>query len=416
MKRLCFLVVFLSFITSIFSQKYTSGANLPYINPTPGEITIMASSPIPTGLEPTRQMFQDVEDCGFNLTTLNGSVAYIKNIFSLVADLKLKYLISNPQFINQNTRHSYISSLKGNKHLGGWLLKDEPSYDTWDNLSKQYKAFCKEDPNHIVYVNLVGIIHKTFTGPAKTIPEYIESFQKLFTPSLFSYDYYPIITKNGKTTIQYDQFYSDLEDFSSISKKCQRPFWSFCECMAYTTKTYSRPAATEAYLKFQAFNALAYGAQGIVYWAYSLRKPMGGENYTSALVDLKGKKSKAWYAAQKVNNEIKRFNQVFYQCDVKEVKHTGDKLYKGTKKLTGSIGSFKIVRSGSAGVVISYIENKGEKYTVFINRDVYNSQNVRLQLKTDSKVQNLNNNNQYSPDSEIVLTLDKADWAIFKEI
>ncbi|MCH5242281.1 MAG: beta-galactosidase [Muribaculaceae bacterium] len=409
-------IIFLS-VFAASAQKYISGSNLPYHNPTPGEITIMAVSPLPDGLQPSPQAFQELVDCGFNLTTSQGSVAYFNNIFNMLGDMNLKFLISNPNFITKDVRQSYISAFKDNPHLGGWLLKDEPLFRTWPELSQQYKLFFQEDTNKFIYVNLFGNISNNIPG-VKNMSEYAEIFQKMFTPACFSYDFYPIITRNKKTSVEYDQFYSDLEDFSSVSQKNNRPFWTFCESIAYTTEGYSRPTPTEAYFRFQAYNALAYGAQGIVYWSYGMRKSSGGENFQSALVDLKGKRSKAWYAAQKVNNQIKKFNNVFLECDVKEVRHTGDKIYKGTHKLSGSIGPFSMVRTGAAGVVVSRIENNGEKYIVIVNRDVTKKQKITLELLANKKVIDLTSNNQqqYSGITDFNVTLDKSDWAIFKEI
>lgn len=413
------LLLFLLTFFSTFAQKYTEGTNFKFHSPTPGEITIMAVSPIPDDMEPTKQAFRDVVDCGFNLATSRGTVDDFRRIFSILGDdINLRYLVSNPKFIDRTTRQSYLLAFRNNPHLGGWLLKDEPLYDTWGDLSTQYKQFYKEAPNSFVYINLVGVIEKSFTGPYSSMNEYLEGFQKQFTPALWSYDYYPVYIQKGKLNVNYEHFYYVLTNFYNIAQKTQRPFWVFCESIAYTAPTYSRPAPTEEYLKFEAYNALAYGAQGIVYWSYSLRKPSGGENYTSALVDLKGSKSKAWYAAQKVNREIKRFNHVFYECDVKEVKHTGSKIYRDTQRLIGSIGPFAKITSQNDGVVVSRIENNGQKYIVIVNRNVFSKQKVTLKLAANKTVENLTSSSptQYNPGSSVSLTLDKADWAIFREI
>ena len=414
--RIILTLIGIAVFSPMGAQKYTSGANHPFHSPTPGEITIMAVSPFPPGIQPSKQAFQDLESCGFNLTTSQGTIDYFKNVFSILGDMKLRYLISNPNFVEKNVRQSYMSAFRGNPHLGGWLLRDEPPFDIWQSLSQQYKEFYTEAPNSFIYVNLVGIIYQQFTGPAKTIPQYLENFQNQFAPALWSYDYYPIYIQNGKLNINSEHFYYDLETFSSMAKKTSRPFWTFCESIGYTTSSYSRPAPTEAYLKFEAYNALAYGAQGIVYWSYAMRNPSGGENYTSALVDLKGRKSKAWFAAQKVNQQIKKFNDVFYECDVKEIRHTGDKIYNGTHKLSGAFGPFSMIRSGSEGVVASRIENNGKTYIVLVNRDVNAKQKVTLELSGTQKVVNLTSpkQDQYAGVTEIALTLDKADWAIFQ--
>ena len=405
------LICLLTLLQSIKAQT----VNAPFFNPTPGEITLMASTPIPDGQDPTVQAYQDVVNCGFNLVVTSGSPDYFLKQFELIKDLNLKFLVNSPVLLTPK-RPEFIKSLKDNPKLGGWQLKDEPSYASWPDLSKEYHNFLDEVPGKLVMINLVGELVKFFTGPSAGITSYLEDFQNNFHPQLWSYDFYPIIIKKGDLIVQYDQFYSDLEDFSKISRQTERPFWAFCETMQYETKSYSRPAATEPYLKFEAYNALAYGAQGIVYWTYGQRKSNDVETYLSALVNMDGKKTRAWYAAQKVNSQIKKFNDIFYQCNVKEVRHTGDRIYKGTKKLSGAFGPFSMVRSGEAGVVVSLIENNEETYVVIVNRDVFNKQKVTLELSPNNSVVNLTSSKPttYNWKKDIKLTLDKADWVILQ--
>lgn len=408
--------VFLSFTVQGFSQLsvYSKGANMPYRHPTPGEISIMAVSPVPDGITPTKEAYEEVVDCGFNLVTSQGSVAFYQKQFSLIEDLNLRFIVSTPQLLTDN-RSNYIKALKDNKHLGGWLLKDEPTAEFLPTLKEQYDIFKRQDPNHFILINLVGLIEKKFTGKYTVLKNYLENFQEMFQPMVWSYDYYPISMKSGKLNVNYEQFYSDLEDFSSMAKSTNRPFWAFCESMEYSTKWYSRPAPTESYLRFEAFSALAYGAQGIVYWTYSLRKSGSSEKYISALVDLKGKKSKAWYAAQKVNNEIKKFNDVFYECNVADIRHTGKKQYKGTRKLSGAYGPFKSIKSGDSGVLVSLIENKGKNYVVIVSRDVLKKQNLTIELESGRMIEELTSIDarRYTSEKPLNFTLDAGNYLIF---
>lgn len=414
MRQVFQIIIFLSLTVPCIKAQTVK--NFPYIDPTPGEISIMACSPFQNFEIPTKQEFQEIVNCGFNLVTSSGSVEYFKNIFASIENLPLKYFISNQNFIKQDTRNQYINAFKDNPHLGGWLLKDEPFIDTWDSLSEAYKEFYNEDSNHIVLVNLVGILVRRFTGDSKTMLEYLQTFNSMFRPSLWSYDFYPIIKKNGKLIIEYDQFYTDLETFYYMSKQTKRPFWAFCETMEYTTNTYSRPSATEAYLSFEAFSALAYGAQGIIYWTYGMRNSTDSEKYISALVDVKGKKTPAWFAAQKVNSNIKKFNHVFYQCNVIDVRHTGDKIFQGTRKLSGTFGPFKMIRSGKAGVLVSLIENNGKEYVVVVSHDVLSKQKVTFELLPNKTITDLTNNKSYNWRQDFSLILDKGGYFIFEII
>ena len=411
--RNCVSIIILFIIGqgSLFSQV----KNHPYVHPTPGEISILAYSPIPEDMKGTKAMYEDIMKCGFNLVSQMANLDFFKEQFEVMGDLKLKYIISNP-VIRTDNKNTLIKSLKGNPHFGGWYFVDEPRFESLENLKKQYDSLYKLDSESFVLVNLVGELVKPFTGDFKTLAAYYDYIQELFYPQMWSFDFYPVIIRNNKLTVQYNQFYSDLEDFYALSKKTGRPFWTTCESMAYTTSSYSRPAPTEASLRFEAFSALAYGAQGIGYWTYSLRKAYGGENYISALVNLKGKKFPAWYAAQKVNMEIKKYNDVFYGCNVREVRHTGDALYHGTHKLSGSFGPFSMIRSGEAGVMVSRIENNGETYIVMVSRDALKKQNVTLVLSNNEKVIDLTSKNKVIDNwkKDIKVTLNPGGYRIYK--
>lgn len=407
-----FLLMILSCLP-VLSQSQTTINDTSY--PIPGEITIMAYDPTPEGIQPTKQAFQDLVDCGFNMGLASGSIEDFEKIFTLIEGMKFKYIINN-SLLFTDRRGEIINKFRENPNLGGWFFKDEPRYEMLPELRLQYKTLNEAVKPKLLYMNLIGCLMTIFTGPYKTYYDYLEYMDSEFQPEIWSFDNYPISLSQSKPKADLESFYSSLEAISAISKKSNRPFWSCCQSMSFINKSISRPAATEPYLTFEVFSALAYGAQGISYWTYGQRKSTALETYTSALLNLDGKKTKAWYAAQKVNRSIKKFNDVFYQCDVKEVRHTGDKIYKDTKKLSGEIGFFKMVRSGEAGVLVSYIENKGEKYMVIVNHDVFNKQKVTLELKPNINVINLINNKQYSWRKDISLTLGKGGFVILKEV
>ena len=385
-----------------------------YYSPTPGRITLVAYTPISEGSEPTKAMYNDIVECGFNAVTSVGSYQYFKQQFSLIDDLPLKYIISMRYILGDN-EEKYVKDLSKDRHFGGWLLKDEPTYEFLPELKEQYSRLRKIAGNDLIIINLVGVMEKAFTADFKSFSNYLDYIQSQFRPQLWDYDYYPVIKKNGKLKIMYDEFYTALQNFYTISKKTKRPFWAFCESMEYKTGWYSRPAANEAYLGFEAFSALAYGAQGIQYWTYGMRKTYSTETYLSALVDWKGKKTSAWYAAQKVNKEIIKFNDVFYGCDVSEVKHTGKTHYEGTTQLKGKFGPFESVITEDVGALFSRLSSNGKEYVVIVNHDVNKVQKIKLTLAPNQKVKRLTDNKKATQTGNTLqFQLEKGGWAIFE--
>lgn len=412
MKKLASLLFALIFCASLVNGQ-NKDFNISY--PTPGRISIIASTPIPEGREATINDYYDLIDCGFNMGMSSGTLDFFNKQFSLIKGLDFKYMVQNADLLSDK-RSTFIIAYSKNPQFAGWKFRDEPQYKDLEQLKQQYDAQFKADPHNLIYVNLVGVLEKTFTGNLKSFYSYLEEIQSLIQPEIWSYDYYPILTKNGKLQIEYDNFYMALESFKKISKTTGKPFWAFCESMAYKASSYSRPVATEAYLRYEAFTALAYGAQGIVYWTYGLRKSNSAEDYTSALVNLDGKKTKAWYAAQKVNKEIQKFNHIFYQCDVKDLRHTGSKIYTSTVKLNGKFGPFRMIRSQDSGVVASLIENNNQEYVVIVNRDVLKKQKISLELLPNQRVVELTGvkTKEYNWKKDINLVLDPGGYSIFQ--
>lgn len=387
-----------------------------YNNPTPGEISIVASTPIPDGREPSREDFIRLVDCGFNLGMSTESVEGAKKIFNLIDTLHFNMLIANGKLLKSDFK-KVVDDLKDEPHLAGWKFIDEPHFDDLSQLSKEYLKLTEYCPEKLVYINIVGVLEPLFTGKLSSFPDYLSLIDKYFHPTLWSYDLYPFSIKNNELYISYDSFFAALEIFSKKSKETGYPFWTYCQSMAYKNRVIERPATTESYLRFCIFSSLAYGAQGIVYWTYGQRKSTNSETYLSALINLNGEITPAWYAALKVNNEIKKYNNVFYNSQPVNIKHLGKNLYKGTERLNGSIGQFNSITSGKEGILVSQLRTNNKDYYIFVNHSVENSQDITFKIKMGSlKLISSNDSSIFTPDRVYKLNLEKGGYFIFESI
>ncbi len=368
-----------------------------YVSPTPGEISIMATTVFHDDSMPDPSVFVDVENCGFNLICQNSSMEVFDSVFRMLEGTHIKLVLSN-SFIYDGSEEicrKWIYKYKDENHLGGWGFKDEPKFENIDKYSEKYRFIHRLDPDKLIYLNLVGGIAPEFTGnDINTIYEYLKLIETKFSPFLWSYDFYPISqSRDGSLHVDYDTFYSDLESFSKMSKKTRKPFWAYCQSVGYRMNNFMRPVPKEEYLRFEAFSALAYGAQGIVYWTYMQRPNVESIKfeYLTAPVDRNGNKTKVWYAVRNVNREIKKYNDIFLGCEVKKVVHTGDVIYRDTNRLSGGFGPFAKVESKKSGILMSHIRNKGRNYIVMVNHDVTRSQRVSLWKKRGYDVKQVSN-------------------------
>ena len=218
--------------------------------------------------------------------------------------------------------------------------------------------------------------------------EYVSSQQ------LWSFDHYPFelrVDSNGNETkivCKTDLFYKYLTDFRNISRLTGVPFWAYilsCKIISYTCKQINlyRPMPTVEQMRFAAFNSLAYGAQGILYYRYGhkkrecdLKKCENGcvdDNIFPDIypLDANGNKTEIWNSIKTVNAEIRQYQDVFLNCNVLDIFHVDQSSFNLNATPVKTAYS-------SESFVISYIRNGNYDYLVFLNKDYKNPADIYL--------------------------------------
>ena len=283
----------------------------------------------------------------------------------------------------------FVNKYKNHPNVAGWEFGDEPKWENLPALKQRYDLLRKTAPESFISFNLVGEMAKAFTGPCTNLEEYLDTITKVFPFDALSSDYYPIMIKKGELQVNYRGFYKDLDAFSKVAKREGLPMWAYCLGVGYDVKVFSRPVPTVPHLTFEAFSALGYGAQGIAYWTYWQRPSNSAITFDSALVNLDGKKTSAWYAAQKVNRQIKALTPVFLGAEMVECRHTGDIDYEGVDNTPVSFGPINNLVSGSKGVQLSHLENNGKKYILIVNHDIVSKQKIDCGFKSGVTVKQI---------------------------
>lgn len=266
-----------------------------------------------------------------------------------------------------------------------------------------------------------------FSGNATNQEQYLQALQLLFHPGLWSYDQYPFVIVYNKeeesenpeltfddTTVaenitdpqnlkyltkKTQEFYHFLECFNKLSKDTNRPFWSFLYTCASggwisALQRYDSffPTPTIGMLRFEAFNALALGAQGLVCFQYGMglsKQFLSPDEDTAVFVDapmqatvpinpvpgettvtLKYRDNQLWQDVKTVMNEVRSLEKVFLNTNVIAFGHYfwGDVVlgdYEGLQIVSfasGTPAGFFPIRhvnlfdAKSPGVLISILE------------------------------------------------------------
>lgn len=325
--------------------------------------------------------------------------------------------------------------------FGGINLDDEPTYSalrrkyiatnglqlsSFDNvdglyycLSNRYNIVRNLLPdNAIVLVNLVGDQDWGYLDN-KPYNYYLNLFSNIMNvsslyPYLWCYDYYPItsynyllyknfyikkegkkdngcpldepdLSRNGIISVLYEYFYEDLWLFNYKTNNKNSVFWTFIQSMEYMAASNLHPLSKESFLRFTVFSSLAMGCQGIIYWTYHQRDNENLELYLSALLTRDGDKTPAWYYAKKINEEIKKYSNVFRNSEFKGYGHVGE-IYEGCNLLSTPLGIVKSIEVSGKGVLVTQLDNGSKEYIIIVSHDVIDYQDITIVFSINNRL------------------------------
>lgn len=332
----------------------------------------------------------------------------------------------------------------------GWMFKDEPAADAWRlpldqmpdttvPLETNYNLCTVNAPAKVSFFNLAcavtdGVIGSEIAGK-KNIYDNVLSIKEQYMlylgelcrtvhPKMLTYDFYPIhykledhvATNTLEVRADYFQYLEALGEFSQLNGM---PIWAFIlsnqhnlynvhqegDDLIRDSLATAYPLPTEGVLRFQAFNAMAFGMQGIVYWTYSMppmdMRDRGWIKYINAPVNFEETPSSGssdsgeekppyrytytsiWQAAKAVNAEIKQYGKILLGAKYLESKHVyGPKKevqFIGAKELGSSaIGCIRSASTNGKGFVICRLKKDDVNYLAIVSHDPAESQKITL--------------------------------------
>ena len=307
----------------------------------------------------TEQDFQDYKDAGFTYLLSESSVSYtsmygfegspMQTYMELAEKVRIPVVAypvelaqksvsgitqleeSDKQYIDQ-----MLSDLSQYKMFKGIMLRDEPSYYAADGFKAILDYVREKSPNLYNFNNMLPIhAGQTAFSADQTLSK--EEAYKQYIRAIadatgtFAYDYYPLrsqVIGGATVTSVRDTYYQNYELVAQDAKEhdydmgmvVQSSSWGVYE---KENSLHCRKTNTKADIGFQVYSALAYGAKYIGYYTYWEHKGQSstGHYVFDAMVmypDNPGEaplKTDTYYAVQAINQELKKFDQVFLQYD-----------------------------------------------------------------------------------------------------
>lgn len=340
-----------------------------------GCISIVASHAIRENYS-TFLNYKNIEDCGFTTACeYYPTRAEASKHLATASKTKVKLIVWCPEIMTdmENT----VRDFGEYSSFGGYLLCDEPGANKFDEIAEEYAKLIQLDGKHHIWVNLYPITAERYRLQTNSYEKYITEYIEKVKPIFLSFDNYGINNKGIR-----QDYYRNLEIVSSLCKNHDIPFWAYVLTAQFGN--YRQP--TKGTLSFQAFNNLAYGAQGIEYFSYR-RILEYGLNMTCAPIDTNYQKMPIYYDVKELNAEIKYYSRFFYGCKIKEVTFLGKDIPVGTRQMGNLPASIRIASYTGNGFLVSYFASGKHDYLLFVNQDYTKSQ--ELVLETPYKLKRL---------------------------
>ena len=158
-----------------------------------------------------------------------------------------------------------VEAVREHPALYAYSLKDEPNTAIFANLARMKDYLAEKDPSRLAYVNLYPIYASTkqlgTTGePVPAYREHLRQFVETFRPQLLSYDHYHFAVKGDG-----DKYFLNLAEIRRAALDAGIPFMAILQACSWTVNM-RIPTGEE--LRWLAYTALAYGAQGISWYVY----------------------------------------------------------------------------------------------------------------------------------------------------
>lgn len=339
------------------------------------------------------------------------------------------------------------------EQIGGLMLKDEPTLtlfwilgecknrinDVFERLNVKKRPFFyvnlfKDDfTKKNAGTNLSGnldIVPNRILGGFEELTDYdsyVDQFTRVFNPPCLSFDAYPEDFRNNTTRNYTIDFYNSLIAMSKRAMNENLPFWSTVLTSSQSDGATIISIISLHSLRFQAYNAIAFGAQGLSFWRIGQGKETkdGVPTFPDAPISLDGKKTNTFNLVKKLTDQIKKYKHVFLGANVTYLKFSKTPPYTVKADKTIGIDESYIANNSvlanihideqDVGILVSRMQNGSKWYTMIVNQNIVGYQTLKIRfMRSVLDVTNNSKQIKASPNVETII-LEPGDWRIFED-
>ena len=246
------------------------------------------------------------------------------NALKLCRKLGLKAILNYDDWIAQTSEEQgteYYGETPFSKHdvygeyrdiISGIHICDEPKFDPHFAIygnEMLINDFKKVYPNANYVVNLIpiyGAPYYGFESNQDMMDKYGETFMRHFEKPYISVDIYPFHTNEKDVDMQI------VTNHKAIAETAKKYNAEKTFILQSSAGAEFEEDLCEGDMRWQVYAALAFGADNLCYYCYSVPK---GREYNYCILNADNTPSKMYYFVKEINNEIQSFASAFLAYD-----------------------------------------------------------------------------------------------------
>ncbi len=385
-----------------------------------------------------RKRIEEMKEAGFNLIVADYNTEDNKQVLSIASELGLYVTVYDGRIWQamkapekrEELLSSMVNDYKCYPSLHSYFVTDEPSSKDFKAIAELRQALHSIDPEHEAYVNLFPNYASAKQLGNDSYSEHIEEFIKTVAPEIVSYDHYHfMVTNAGEIKAENVDERERLIREAAVNKVERAGFFDNFEIVRELSLKYDIPYMlivllvahgpyrnlTEAELRWEAFQSLAYGASRLSYFTYWTP----GKNHdkddfwkwNNAMISQNGEKTEHYFIVKDLNPEVMAIGDRLMGKKSIGVFHTASSPENQTKLFKGFGRISKI--EGDA-VTVGFFE---DGYAIIANRSFTDTSDIMIHTSARMSIFDTYENEMMSFDCEngkYSVSLDAGDGMLVR--
>ena len=267
----------------------------------------------------TLDRYKEIKDAGFTFVMpmcAGTSVELNKKILGFCQQVGLKAFIADgrmpigvPDDAARRRIDAIVADYASHPAFLGYHLVDEPGAGAYPAIAQTVAYLKQKDPAHPAFVNLYPNYCPLTALGTKSYEEYLARYVKEVRTPFFSYDnYFSALPAPAARQAWVD----NLALARKVSLESRTPFWQ----IVLVTKHFNYASPTAADLRYEAFQTLAYGGRGVLWFTYwSPAATDKTAKWQHAMIDETGKRDPHYDQVRAVNAELQAFGRELLRAE-----------------------------------------------------------------------------------------------------